>query len=231
MGSNDLDQRPSDLALPSRRQFLKGTAGVIGLASFGGLLQACATPGASSSAASVAPPASASAAATAAASAAASASGAALEGPVNWLTSTPALADPAAIGAFEAATGIKIAAVPYGTQDEMLTKVRGGQTPFDIVNLDQTQVKLLADEGHILPIPVDQMPNFAKVFPVFRERETLNFNGQTWAAPQFFGANAIAYNKKFLPEVDSVEALFDQKNSGRDRDARSGRRTRCSSGR
>src|SRR3712207_7038396 len=53
----------------------------------------------------------------------------------------------------------------------------------DIISMEQSHVKLLAEEGHILPIPVAEMPNFTSVFPVFRERDTLNFEGQTWAAP------------------------------------------------
>jgi spermidine/putrescine transport system substrate-binding protein len=134
---------------------------------------------------------------------------------VNWLVSTPALVDPALISAFEEETGVKIEAVPYSSYDEMLTKVRGGQTPFDLVSMEQSHVKLLADEGHIQPIPVDEMPNFESVFPVFRDRESLNFDGQTWAAPAFFGANALAFDRSALPNVDSVGALFDPANAGR----------------
>jgi spermidine/putrescine-binding protein len=179
-----LGAQPSGL---SRRTFLKRSAGVAAAASLGGLIPAVG---------------------------ARAQGGASLEGPVNWLVSTPALVEPEAIAPFTEATGVAIEAVPYSTYDEMLAKVRGAQTPFDIISMEQSHVKLLAEEGHILPIPTSEMANFDSVFPVFRDRDTLNFEGQTWAAPAFFGANALAYNRAMLPEVDSVGALFDPANSG-----------------
>jgi spermidine/putrescine transport system substrate-binding protein len=178
----------------SRRVFLKRSAGAIGAASLGAMLPAM---GAVAQDPTPVPDPEA------------------VEGTVNWLVSTPALADPAAIGPFTEQTGVEVVAVPYGTQDEMLQKVRGGQAPYDLVNLDQTQVQMLAEEGHILPLDTALLPNLDHVFPVFRDRDTFNFDGQVWGVPQFFGANAIAYNKAKIPVVDSVEALFDPANSGR----------------
>jgi spermidine/putrescine-binding protein len=200
MNNDELGRQPLDEASTTRRRFLKGSVGLIGLTSVGGILQACGgsptTPSTSGAPSSGSP-------------------GVKLEGPVNWLTSTPALADPDAIGSFEQSTGVKIASVPYGTFDEMLAKVRGGQTPYDIINMNDGQVPLLAREGLIQPINSAQMRNFANMFPIFRDRETLNFDGKVWGVPQFFGANAIAYNSKKIPQLDSVGALFDEKYKGR----------------
>ena len=43
----------------------------------------------------------------------------------------------------------------------------------------------------------------------------VKIDGQIWGVPFIWGANAIAYNTKHLPAVDSLSSLFDEKLKGR----------------
>jgi hypothetical protein len=79
----------------------------------------------------------------------------------------------------------------------------------------QQLVQPLAREGRIVPVDPGRLSNFATVFPYFRESPFLNFDGKTWGGLVLFGANAIAYDRKRVPHVDSLEALFDEKYKGR----------------
>jgi spermidine/putrescine-binding protein len=138
-----------------------------------------------------------------------------LEGPVNWFSASTIYTDPEAMAAWERATGVKVVNTPFGPVDEMLTKLRSGAALFDVVLVPQQLVQPLAREGRIVPIDTGKLPNFTNVFPYFKESPFLNFDGKTWGGLVLFGANAIAYNRKRIPNVDSLASLFDEKYRGR----------------
>src|SRR5690606_23981583 len=86
----------------------------------------------------------------------------------NWGDYT----NPALIEKFEAETGIDVTLDDFGSNEEMLAKVRTGASGYDIVVPTDYIVKIMIEEGLLLETRPDQMANFANV-------------SELWADPYF----------------------------------------------
>ncbi|HTP82265.1 MAG TPA: extracellular solute-binding protein [Alphaproteobacteria bacterium] len=135
--------------------------------------------------------------------------------PLNWFAFGTAYSDPYLLEPFVKA-GVPVKETPWTGADEMLAKLRGGGSQlFDCASIPQQFVQQVAKDGLIDAIDLANVPNFSAVFPEFRTSPYVNADGKLWGVPWIWGANAIAYNKKDIPDVTSMSALFDEKNKGR----------------
>jgi spermidine/putrescine-binding protein len=92
----------------------------------------------------------------------------------------------------------------YDSNEAMLTKLQGGATGlYDIVSPTAEFVKVMADEGFIVELPFDRIPNAALINPTFQ-----NFydpNGpdakyNRYHIPKDWGTTGIAVRKKVVTE-------------------------------
>lgn len=112
--------------------------------------------------------------------------------------------------------GIELRPTFYSSSDEMVAKLRGGGTKlYDMIVPVQHYAKLLADNDLIEPMDRAKLTNLKEVFPEFVGTHHWEFAGRFYGVPFVWGANAMAYNRKVMGEVDTMNVLFDPKWKGR----------------
>jgi spermidine/putrescine transport system substrate-binding protein len=136
--------------------------------------------------------------------------------PLNWFAFGTIYSDPYLLEPFVKGINISVKQTPWTGADEMLAKLRGGGAQlFDCASIPQQFVRQLAKDGVIEAIDPANVANFTGLFPEFKNSPYVNADGKIWGVPWIWGANAIAYNKKYIPSVTSMSSLFDEKNKGR----------------
>jgi spermidine/putrescine transport system substrate-binding protein len=112
--------------------------------------------------------------------------------------------------------GIDLKTTFYSSSDEMVAKLRGGGTKlYDMIVPVQHYVKLLADNDLVEPMDRSKMTNANDLFPEFVGTHHWEFGGKFYGMPFVWGANAMAYNRKVMGDVDTLNVLFDPKWKGR----------------
>jgi len=112
--------------------------------------------------------------------------------------------------------GIDLKTTFYSSSDEMMAKLRGGGTKlYDMIVPVQHYCKIAADNDLIEPMDKAKFTNMKDLFPEFVGTRHWEFGGKFYGVPFVWGANAIAYNRKEMGDIDSINALFDNKWKGR----------------
>lgn len=116
--------------------------------------------------------------------------------------------DPAIKADFEKEYGVAIIEDNYDANEEMLPKVRAGNSGYDIVVPSDYAVQSLVKDNLLEPLDKSLLPNLANLNP---DNTDLYFDkGNQYSVPYFWGTTGIAYNKKFFTTPpDSWAALFD----------------------
>jgi spermidine/putrescine transport system substrate-binding protein len=139
-----------------------------------------------------------------------------LTGPLHWYAFGTLYSDPYLLEPWLKETGVQVKQTPWTGADEMSAKMRSGAAKvFDSASIPQQWIRLFAKEGVIEPVDLSNVRNYDGLFPEFANSPYVKFDGQVWGVPWVWGANAIAYNKKDIPEVTSLSVLFDEKLKGR----------------
>ncbi|GAB4194378.1 MAG: spermidine/putrescine ABC transporter substrate-binding protein [Roseiflexaceae bacterium] len=117
--------------------------------------------------------------------------------------------DPAVKEGFEKEYGVKIIEDNYDANEDMLPKVRAGNSGYDIVVPSDYAVQSLVKDNLLEPLDKSLLPNLVHLNP---ENTDLYFDkGNQYSVPYFWGTTGIAYNKKFFPTApDSWSVLFDK---------------------
>ncbi len=112
--------------------------------------------------------------------------------------------------------GNAVKQTPWTGADEMIAKIRsGGAQLFDCASIPQQFVRQMAKDGLIEPVDTANVPNLSGVFPEFKSSPYVNLDGKVLGVPWIWGANAIAFSKKRIADINSMNSLFDEKNKGR----------------
>lgn len=116
--------------------------------------------------------------------------------------------DPAVLEEFETEYGVRVIYDTYDSNEDMIAKVRAGNSGYDIVVPSDYAVQIVATEDLALPLDKALLPNFAYVDPGY---EGIYFDPENAiSVPYMVGLTGIAYNKEFFPNgVDSWSAIFD----------------------
>jgi spermidine/putrescine transport system substrate-binding protein len=116
--------------------------------------------------------------------------------------------DPSIKEDFEKEYGVKIVEDNYDANEEMLPKVRAGNSGYDIVAPSDYAVQSLIKDDLIEPLDKSLLPNLANLNP---DNINLYYDKDTkYSVPYFWGTTGIAYNKKFFSTPpDSWATLFD----------------------
>ena len=110
------------------------------------------------------------------------------------------------ISNFEAACGVRVIYDTYGSDDDMLVRLRQGNPGFDIVVPSDSIVRLLIDEKLLEKIDHANLPNFGNLDPDFIG---LPFDpGNDYTIPYQWGTVGIGYNTEKVPEITSWADMF-----------------------
>jgi spermidine/putrescine transport system substrate-binding protein len=139
---------------------------------------------------------------------------------VTLLSAVPALADgelhiynwgdytnPKLIEKFEKEFNIKVTLDAYDSNETMLSKVRAGNSGYDVVVPSDYTVKIMIEDGLLEQTEPNTMPNYKHVGPQFTN--TYWDDGRHYTVPWQFGTTTFAVNTdKFKGDIDSLAILF-----------------------
>ena len=121
----------------------------------------------------------------------------------NWGDYT----NPELIEKFEKAYNVKVTVDDYNSNETMLSKVRAGNSGFDIVVPSDYTVKIMADDGLLEKTEPNQMDNFKNMRPEFVD--VYWDSGRHYSVPWQYGTTAFAVNTdKFKGPIDTLSILF-----------------------
>jgi spermidine/putrescine transport system substrate-binding protein len=116
--------------------------------------------------------------------------------------------DPTILEDFEKEFGVKVVMDVYDANEDMIAKVRPGNSGYDIVVPSDYAVETMWRDNLLAKLDQSLIPNMKNVDP-----ELLNKyfdEGNVYSMPYLYGISGIAYNKATFPNgIDSWAALFD----------------------
>lgn len=116
--------------------------------------------------------------------------------------------DPAILDQFEAEYGVKVIIDTYDSNEDMLAKIRAGNSGYDLVVPSDYAVQIMIAEGMALPIDKSLVPNIVHLDPNLLDQYF--DKGNVYSLPYMYGLTGIAYNTKFFPNgIDSWAAILE----------------------
>ena len=119
--------------------------------------------------------------------------------------------DPETLELFEQEYGVRVIYDTYDANEDMIAKVRAGNSGYDIVVPSDYAVQIMVDEELVQPLDKNLLTNLGSMnknyLGVYFDPEN------RYSIPYLLGLTGIAYNSEFFPNgVDSWSALFDAAN-------------------
>ncbi len=190
----------------NRRGFLAAA----GLTTTSAFLAACSSGGASAAPESVAPTAAPTAAPSVAASAAASAEASAEASitayehtgvePELFMYNWSAYISDANIEAFKAEYGLtKFQYDIYGNNEELIAKLQGGASGYDIAAPTAEYVPGMVEEGFLQKLDLSKIPNVANISATFKNLWWDPTN--EYQVPKDYGTTGVLYRSTLIPSV------------------------------
>jgi len=106
----------------------------------------------------------------------------------------------------------------FGSEEEALQKLRAG-FQADVVHPCSYNVKRWREAGVLRPIDTSRLPNYADIWPKFKEIPQTVVDGETWFVPFDCGNASILYRPDLVDPEDVAEPswslLFNEKYRGR----------------
>ena len=127
----------------------------------------------------------------------------------NWSTYIA----PDTIPKFEAEFGVRVRYGIYESNEEMLARVMGGNSGWDIVFPTDYIVQPMLANSLLAPIRRELLPNLAELEPRFQQPD---WDPQLhWSVPYMVTAAGIAYNRRLNPPPLTWADLWDERLRGR----------------
>ena len=127
----------------------------------------------------------------------------------NW----SAYIDPETVPKFEGVAGARVRYGIYESNEEMLARVMGGNSGWDIVFPTDYLVKPMIANGLLAPIHRELLPNLGALEPAFQQPE---WDPELkWSVPYMVTAAGIAYNRKLNPPPKAWADMWDERLRGR----------------
>ena len=127
----------------------------------------------------------------------------------NW----SAYIAPETVPKFEAEFGVHLRYAIYESNEEMLARVMGGNSGWDIVFPTDYLIKPMLANGLLSPIRRELLPNLVQLEPRFQQPD---WDPELkWSVPYMVTAAGIAYNKKLAPPPNAWADMWDQRLRGR----------------
>jgi spermidine/putrescine transport system substrate-binding protein len=122
----------------------------------------------------------------------------------NWA----AYLNPDTVKAFEKEFGVKVRATDfYESNEEMIAKLKGGATGYDLIAPTGSYLPAMADEELVMPLDLSRIPNLSNV-----DERFLGFSWDPenrYHVPKDWGTTGVGYLQKFVKEeVTSWEQFY-----------------------
>ena len=110
---------------------------------------------------------------------------------------------------------IKVNLTYYSANEELYSKLSTGGVTVDLIIPSDYMVARLIDEGMLLELDFDNIPNYANVDPAFKD--TAFDPENKYSVPYTWGTVGIIYNSKYVDEADVTgwELLWNEKYKGK----------------
>jgi spermidine/putrescine transport system substrate-binding protein len=115
---------------------------------------------------------------------------------------------------FEKKFGIKIVTDTFGSNEELLAKMQGGASGYDIVVPSDYMVSIMIKQGLLSEIDPTKLPNLAQVY---KHLKGLYYDPENrYSVPYLWGTTGIGYNAEVMrAPPDSWQALFNDEFKGK----------------
>lgn len=117
--------------------------------------------------------------------------------------------DPQVLTDFEKEYGVKVTMEVYDNNEDMIAKIRPGNSGYDIVFPSDYAVEIMWRDKLIAPLDKTLLPNLKHM-----RKSNLDLyydKGNLYSVPYNYGTTGLAYDKsKFSAPVDSWAAVFDK---------------------
>src|SRR6266487_6858566 len=115
---------------------------------------------------------------------------------------------------FEQKFGIKVVTDTFGSNEELLAKMQGGASGYDITVPSDYMVSIMVKQGLLAEIDPSKIPNLAQVY---KHLKGLYYDPKnTYSIPYLWGTTGIGYNSDVVQTPpDSWQALFDTRYKGK----------------
>ncbi len=115
--------------------------------------------------------------------------------------------DPEVYDLFEAETGIKVIESNFASNEEMLAKVQGGGSGYDIVVPSDYTVAIMIEEGLLAELNHENIPNLANLAEDFRN---VPYDpGNKYCVPYQWGTTGLGYDSGVMEAPESWAVLFE----------------------
>lgn len=120
---------------------------------------------------------------------------------------------PETIPAFEAEFGVQVRYGTYESGEEMLAKVRSGNSGWDVVFSQNALIEPMREQGLLAPLRHEWLPNLDNLDPAMRRPP---WDPElAWCVPYMWGATGIAYRRTVVPPPHSWASLWEERLRGR----------------
>ncbi len=119
------------------------------------------------------------------------------------------------LSAFEELTGIQINYTTFDTNESMYAKLKSGGASYDVIFPSDYMLGKMANEGMLLPLNKENIPNLAKIGPEYMDQAY--DPGNVYSVPYTWGVVGITYNKDMVDEADLEQGwniLWDPRYTG-----------------
>jgi spermidine/putrescine transport system substrate-binding protein len=115
---------------------------------------------------------------------------------------------PEVLESFQEEYGVAVSVDTFGSNEDMIAKVRPGSSGYDVAQPSDYAVQIMASENLLAPLDKAMLPNLANIKP---ENLDLYFDkGNQYSVPFNYGTTGLAYSKKAFPTPpDSWAVVFD----------------------
>lgn len=122
--------------------------------------------------------------------------------------------DPTVITDFEAEYGVKVVYDTFASNEELLAKLEGGASGYDVIFPSDYMVEIMASENMLAPIDPAKIPNLSGLDPKFK---TPPYDPEGKYSVAFtYGTSGLGYNLDEIgEEIDSWGALWNPDYAGR----------------
>lgn len=110
---------------------------------------------------------------------------------------------------FTEQTGIKVNYSPYESNEAMYTKLRSGSVNYDVIIPSDYMISRLIDEGMLMELDFDQIPNYANIDEQYKNMIYDPTNA--YSVPYTWGTTGIIYNPNMVDKpITKWADLFDE---------------------
>jgi len=97
--------------------------------------------------------------------------------------------------------GISLQTTYMAGNEEIIAAIQGGgRGIMDVVTPVASYIPFYAQLNALEPLDLSQIPNFDKLFPLFRDMETIRHEGEVYAVPFIWGSVPLMFNANVVTE-------------------------------